>query len=77
MKRAARGHPLGISDLLRNKRISKKRSPVERCFSVIKTVFNAGNVRVTTVEKAAVKVMFSAIGYNLYNLYGLVNKETG
>ena len=77
MKRAARGHPLGISDLLRNKRISKKRSPVERCFSVIKTVFNAGHVRVTTVEKAAVKVMFSAIGYNLYNLYGLVNKETG
>ena len=77
MKRAARGHPLGISDLLRNKRISKKRSPVERCFSVIKTVFNAGHVRVTTVEKAAIKVMFSAIGYNLYNLYGLVNKEAG
>lgn len=77
MKRAARGHPLEISDILRNERISKKRSPVERCFSVIKTVFNAGHVRVTTVEKAAVKVMFSAIGYNLYNLYGLVNKEMG
>jgi len=75
MKRAARGHPLGISDILRNERISKKRSPVERCFSVIKTVFKAGHVMVTTVEKAAVKVIFSAIGYNLYNLHGLVNKE--
>jgi len=30
---------------------------------------------VTTVEKATVKVMFKAIGYNLYNLHGLVNKE--
>ncbi len=46
-------------------------------FSVIKTVFNAGHVRVTTVKKAAVKVMFSAISYNLYNLYGLVKKEMG
>jgi IS5 family transposase len=75
MKRAARGHPLGIFDILRNKRISKKRSPVERCFSVIKTVFRSGHVMVTTVENAAMKVMFKAIGYNLYNLHGLVNKE--
>jgi IS5 family transposase len=75
MKRAARGHPLGISDILRNERISKKRSPVERCFSVIKTVFRSGHIMVTTVEKATVKVMFKAIGYNLYNLHGLVNKE--
>jgi IS5 family transposase len=77
MKRAARGHPLGISDILRNERISKKRFPVERCFSVIKTVFRSGHVMVTTVENAAVKVMFKAIGYNLYNLHGIVNKETG
>jgi IS5 family transposase len=75
MKRAARGHPLGIFDIMRNERISKKRSPVERCFSVIKTVFRSGHVMVTTVENAAIKVMFKAIGYNLYNLHGLVNKE--
>jgi IS5 family transposase len=75
MKRAARGHPLGISDILRSERISKKRSPVERCFSVIKTVFRSGHVMVTTVENAAIKVMFKAIGYNLYNLHGHVNKE--
>ena len=42
MRRATGGHPLGIFDLLRNERISKKRSPVERCFSVMKTVFRAG-----------------------------------
>lgn len=77
MKKAARGHPLGISDTLRNKRISKKRSPVERCFSVIKTVFKAGHVMVTSVKKATAKVMFSAIGYNLYNLHGLARKEAG
>jgi hypothetical protein len=76
MKRVARGHPLGILNILRNVRISKKRSTVERCFSVIKTVFKAGHLKVTTVERAAVKVMFSAIGY-LYYLYGLVNKEMG
>jgi len=77
MKRAARGHPLGIFDIMRNERISKKRSPVERCFSVIKTVFKSGHIMVTTVEKATVKVMFKAIGYNLYNLHGLVNKKVG
>jgi len=30
---------------------------------------------VTTVENAAMEVMFKAIGYNLYNLHYLVNKE--
>jgi IS5 family transposase len=75
MRRAARGHQLSASDLLRNKRISKKRSPVERCFSVMKTVFRAGHVLVTTVQRAAVKVTFTAIGYNLHNLLGLINKK--
>ena len=74
MKRASRGHPLSIFDELRNKRISSKRSPVERCFSVIKIVFKAGHVMVTTVERAAVKMTFNAIGYNLFNLLGLVNR---
>jgi IS5 family transposase len=75
MRRAARGHPLSALNLLRNKRISKKRAPVERCFSVMKTVFKAGHVMVTTVQRAAVKVTFTAIGYNLHNLLGLVNKK--
>jgi len=75
MKRAARGHPLSIFDELRNKRISSIRSPVERCFSVIKIVFKSGHVMVTTVERVAVKMTFNAIGYNLFNLLGKVNKK--
>ena len=76
MKRAARGHTLSIFDEFRNKRISKIRSPVERCFSVQKIVFKAGHVMVTTVERAAVQIMFGAIGYNLYNLFGMVNMKS-
>jgi IS5 family transposase len=75
MKKATRGHPLSIFDQLRNKRISSKRSPVERCFSVMKIVFKSGHVMVTTMERAAVKMTFNAIGYNLFNLLGLVNKN--
>jgi len=76
MKKAARGHKLNVFDELRNKRISRKRSPVERCFSVMKIVFRAGHIMVTTVERAAIKIAFNAIGYNLYNLLGLVNKNS-
>ena len=75
MKKATRGHPLSIFDQLRNKRISSKRSPVERCFSVIKVVFKSGHVMVTTVESVAIKMTFNAIGYNLFNLLRLVNKK--
>lgn len=75
MKKATRGHPLSILDQLRNKRISSKRSPVERCFSVMKIVFRSGHVLVTTVERAAVKITFNAIDYNLFNLLGIVNKK--
>jgi len=75
MKKATRGHPLNILDQLRNRRISCKRSPVERCFSVMKIVFKSGHVMVTTVERVAVKMTFNAIGYNLLNLLGLVNRN--
>jgi len=75
MKKATRGHPLSILDQLRNKRISSKRSSVERCFSVMKIVFRAGHVMVTTVERAAIKITFNAIDYNLFNLLRLVNRK--
>ena len=39
MKRAGRGHPLSMWDRLRNRRISRKRSPGEQPFAVIKRVF--------------------------------------
>lgn len=69
MKKPVRGHPLSILDQLRNKRISSKRSPVERCFSVIKIVFKSGHVMVTTVESVAIKMSstLSAITYSTFS----------
>ena len=68
MKKGARGHPIGIHDKLRNKRISRKRAPVERPYAVIKNVFGSGHVRVTTVPRVGVKMMFASFGFNLYQL---------
>ena len=73
MKKATRGHKLGIRDVLRNKRISKKRAPIERCFSVIKRAHKSGHVCVTTVARAGVKCMMGAIVYNLVQLKHLAN----
>jgi IS5 family transposase len=71
MKRGARNHPIGIMDKLRNLRISKKRAPAERHYAVIKRVFNAGHVLVTTVPRVHVKMLFSAFCFNLYQLHTL------
>jgi len=68
MKRGARGHPIGIRDKLRNKRISRKRAPVERPYAVIKNVFGSGHVRVTTVSRVGVKMMFASFCFNLFQL---------
>ena len=68
MKRGARDHPLGIMDKLRNLRISKKRAPVERQYAVIKRVFEAGHVLVTTVSRVNVKMIFTAFCFDLYQL---------
>jgi IS5 family transposase len=68
MKRATRGHPLRNWDKMRNLRISKIRAPGERPFAVIKNVFKAAHVLVTTIERVKVKMVFAAIAYNLYQL---------
>ena len=68
MWRATRGHPLSSWDKRRNLQISKIRAPGERPFAVIKTVFKAAHVLVTTVERVHVKMIFTAIAYNLYQL---------
>lgn len=68
MKKGARGHPIGIRDKLRNRRISRIRAPVERPYAVIKNVFGSGHVRVTTVPRVGVKMMFASFGFNLYQL---------
>ncbi len=75
MKRATRSHPLSIRDKLRNKRISRKRAPGERPYAVIKNVFNAAHVRVTTVARVAVTMIFTAFAFDLFQLRTLVRKE--
>ena len=68
MRRGVRGHPLGIRDRLRNRRINRKRAPGERPFAVIKRVFNAGHVLVTSVERVRVKMVFACFCFNLVQL---------
>ena len=68
MRRGVRGHPLGIRDKLRNRRISRKRAPGERPFALIKRVFNSGHVLVTTVPRVHVKMVFACLCFNLVQL---------
>jgi IS5 family transposase len=75
MKKATRGHKLGIRDHLRNSRISKKRSHIERCFAVMKRGHNAGRVLVTTVARAGIKFMMNAFVYNITQLKYFANKN--
>lgn len=68
MYRATRGHPLSNWDKMRNLQISRIRAPGERPFAVLKTVFKAAHMLVTTIERVNVKMVFTAIAYNLYQL---------
>ena len=68
MQRGVRGHPIGIRDTLRNKRISRIRAPGGRLYAVIKNVFHHAHTHVTTVIRAHVKMLFAAFIFNLYPL---------
>ena len=68
MRRGVRGHPLSIRDRLRNRRINRRRAPGERPFAVLKRVFNAGHVLVTTVARVRVKIVFACLCFNLVQL---------
>jgi IS5 family transposase len=68
MRRATRGHPLDIRDRLRNRRINRKRAPGERPFAVLKRVFDAGHVLVTTLPRVHVKMVFACVCFNLLQL---------
>lgn len=68
MKRRTTEYPLSDLDKERNKLISRLRSPGERPFSVIKRVFRAGRVLVTTVQRMHVKMVAAAFAFNLYQL---------
>ena len=66
MIRATRGHPLTEEDRELNRFLSKVRAPVEHPFSVIKRVFHAGRVLVTTVVRVKVRMVFVCTCYNLF-----------
>jgi IS5 family transposase len=74
MRRGVRGHPLGIRDKLRNRRINGKRAPGERPFAVIKRVFGLGHVLVTSVERVRVKMVFACFCFNLVQLGTLAGR---
>ena len=75
MRRGVRGHPIEIRDVLRNGRISRKRSKCERGYAVIKNMFGAGHVMVTTVKRAAVRMTMAAFNFNLYQLRTLKRQK--
>ncbi|MDD4653655.1 MAG: IS5 family transposase [Methanothrix sp.] len=68
MVRRTTDAPLGELDKEWNKLISKLRSPGERPHAVIKRVFNAGRVLVTTVRRVHIKMIVTAFAFNLYQL---------
>jgi len=59
---------LSIRENRRNKAISRTRSLVERPFAVMKRVFRAGHLMVTTVAGVRVKNTFSCINFNFRQL---------
>jgi IS5 family transposase len=73
MKRRTTEFPLGEIDKERNRLMSKLRSPGERPHAVIKRVFGAGRVLVTTVRRVHAKMMVTAFAFNLYQLCTLKN----
>ena len=75
MVRRTTDAPLGELDKERNRLISKLRSPGERPHAVIKRVFGAGRVLVTTVRRGHVKMMVTAFAFNLYQLCTLKNAK--
>jgi IS5 family transposase len=68
MKRRTSEKPLDELDKERNRLISQLRSPGERPHAVIKSVFGAGRVLVTTVKRVCVELMVTAFAFNLYQL---------
>ena len=65
MRKAAWGHPLSYEDEMRNKRISNKRSHVERYFTFTKRICKAGHVAVTTIGRVRVKMIITGIVLDL------------
>ncbi|MHB8544762.1 MAG: transposase [Leptospirales bacterium] len=71
MDKASRNHPLTVEKVRRNRRITRKRSPGERPFAVMKGIMNGGHTFVTMIRRYRVKAMFLCLGYNTLTLLTL------
>jgi len=71
MDKASRNNLLSMDQIRRNKRISRKRSPGERPYSVMKRIFHGGHVFVTMIRRVRVKATSLCLGYNLLTLLTL------
>jgi IS5 family transposase len=75
MKRRTTEKQLSDLDKERNRLICKLRSPGERPHAVIKRVFGAGRVLVTTIRRTRVIMTVTAFAYNLFQLCTLKNAQ--
>jgi len=75
MKRATRGHPLSKRDKMYNRILSKLRSPGERPFAVIKSVFGRRMTRLKREERVHVQQLFNCFAFNLYHLYHIEKRK--
>jgi IS5 family transposase len=48
---------MGISEILRNKRVSSKRSPRKRVYAITKKIFKAGKVLVDIAQRMNLKML--------------------
>ena len=77
MKRGVRSHPISFSEQERNKRIMRKRARVERPYAMIKEVFHLSAVKVTTVARVHLKMMFACLNFNLHQLKTIAKTSPG
>jgi transposase, IS5 family len=73
MKRRITEKPLEELDKERNRLISILRLAGERPHALIKRIFGAGRVLVTTIRRVRIKMMVTAFALNLYQLCILKN----
>lgn len=74
MDGAVRGHPLTTKQKRRNRAISRVRRVIERSCAVIKRLFHADHVLVTTIPRVHMKHIFSSFSFDLVQL-GTLRKQ--
>jgi IS5 family transposase len=74
MNRSTRGHPITIFEIQRNNRISRKRCPVERTYSIIKRL-NHQHTTLTTTKRNKVKVLIILMIENIEQLITLEKQK--